>query len=100
MKTLEKLFKKRVYGKQTSTTCISETLQTNLITTSQCEIEIKIAYNENMCIKREKKTTHVDIGEEDIHHHIYIYIYIKDKHNVHKNGHKTGVQEQGGKLSP
>ena len=41
-----------------------------------CEIEIKIAYNENVCIKREKKITHVDIGEEDIHHHIYIYIYI------------------------
>ena len=33
-----------------------------------------------MCIKREE-TTHVKIGEEDIHH-IYIYIYIKDKYNV------------------
>ena len=41
--------------------------------------------------------------------HIYIYIYIKDKYNVCKNGHKTGVQEakrskllkqQGGKHSP
>ena len=46
-----------------------------------------------MCIKREE-TTHVKIGEEDIHHiYIYIYIYIKDKHNICKNGHKTGVQE-------
>ena len=55
-----------------------------------------------MCIKREE-TTHVKIGEEDIHHiYIYIYIkdkynviyiYIKDKYNVCKNGHKTGVQE-------
>ena len=56
-----------------------------------CETEIKIAYNENVCIKREKKITHVDIGEEDIHHHIYIYI--KDRHNVCKNGQKTSVQE-------
>ena len=45
-----------------------------------------------MCIKREKKTTHVEVGEENIHH-IYIYIYIKDKHNVCKNGHKTDVQK-------
>ena len=28
-----------------------------------------------MCIKIEKETTHVEVGEEDIHHHIYIYIY-------------------------
>ena len=75
MKTLEKLFKKRVYGKQTSTTCISETLQTNLITTSQCEIEIKIAYIKKHVYKDREETTHVNIGEEDIHHHIYIYIY-------------------------
>ena len=40
--------------------------------------------------KDKEKTTHVKIGEEDIHH---IYIYIKDKYNVCKNGHKTGVQE-------
>ena len=38
-----------------------------------------------MC-KERKETTHKEIGEEDIHHHIYIYIniYIKDKHNVCK----------------
>ena len=29
-----------------------------------------------MCIKR-KETTHVEVGEENIHHHIYIYIYVK-----------------------
>ena len=34
-----------------------------------------------MC-KERKKTTHKEIGEEDIHHHIYIYN--KDKHNVCK----------------
>ena len=45
-----------------------------------------------------KETTHVEVGEEDIHHHIYIYI--KDKYNVCKNGHKTVVQEEGGKNSP
>ena len=27
-----------------------------------------------MC-KERKETTHKEIGEEDIHHHIYIYIY-------------------------
>ena len=42
--------------------------------------------------KDKKETTHVEAGEEDIHH-IYIYIYIKDKHNVYKHGHKTDVQE-------
>ena len=48
-----------------------------------------------------KETTHVEVGEEDIHHHhIYIYIYIKDKHNLCKHGHKTGVQEEGSKHSP
>ena len=26
--------------------------------------------------KERKETTHVEVGEEDIHHHIYIYIYI------------------------
>ena len=41
--------------------------------------------------KDRKETTHVEVGEEDIHHHIYIYIYIKDKHNVCKYGHKTDV---------
>ena len=50
--------------------------------------------------KDKKETTHVEVGEEDIHHHIYIYIYIKDKHNVCKHGHKTGAQEEGGKHSP
>ena len=46
--------------------------------------------------KDRKETTHVEVGEEDIHHHIYIYIYIyiKDKHNVCKHGHKTGVQDE------
>ena len=38
--------------------------------------------------KDRKETTHVEVGEEDIHHHIYIYIYIKDNHNVCKHGHK------------
>ena len=38
--TLEKLCKKRVYDRQTLTTCISETLETKLIKASLCEIEI------------------------------------------------------------
>ena len=42
--------------------------------------------------KDRKETTHVKVGEEDIHHHKYI----KDKHNVCKHG----VQEQGSKHSP
>ena len=36
--------------------------------------------------KDRKETTHVKVGEEDIHH-----IYIKDKDNVCKHSHKTGV---------
>ena len=39
--------------------------------------------------KERKQTIHVEVGEEDIHHHIYI----KDKQNVCKHGHKTGEQE-------
>ena len=49
-----------------------------------------------MCIKKKKETTHRVIGEEDIHHHIYI----KDKYNACKHDHKTSVQEEGGKHSP
>ena len=56
--------------------------------------------------KERKETTHVEIGEENIHHHThththtYVYVYIKDKHNVCKYGHKIGVQEEGSKHSP
>ena len=55
--TLEKLYKKRVYGKKTLTTCISETLETKLTKASLCEIEIIdcIQVLRSMCIKREKK---------------------------------------------
>ena len=44
--------------------------------------------NKKHVYKERKETTYEEIGEEDIHH---IYIYIKDKHNVCKHGHKTGV---------
>ena len=40
-----------------------------------CETKIKIAYMKKNVYKKRKETTHVEIGEEDIHH-IYIYIYI------------------------
>ena len=50
--------------------------------------------------KERKETTHVKVGEENIHHHIYIYIYIKDKHNICKHGHKTDVHEEGSRHSP
>ena len=46
--------------------------------------------------KEKKETTYVKVGEEDIHHHIYI----KDKHNVCKHGYKTDVQKEGSKHSP
>ena len=52
--------------------------------------------NKKYVYKERKETIHGEVGEEDIHHHIYI----KDKHNVCKNGHKTGVQEEWGKYSP
>ena len=41
-----------------------------------CVIEIKIAYIKKHAYKDREGTTHVKIGEKDIHHHIYIYIYI------------------------
>ena len=64
-----------------------------------CETKIIdcIQVNKKHVYKERKETTHVEVGEEDIHH---IYIYIKDKHYVCKNGHKTGVKEEGGKHSP
>ena len=40
-----------------------------------CETEIRIVYIKKHVYKDRKETTHVKIGEEDIHH-IYIYIYI------------------------
>ena len=78
--TLEKLCKKRVYGKKTLTTCIFETLKTKLITTSYCETEIKdcIQYIRSMCIKREKKQ-HMKRQVKET----YISIYVsKGKYNV------------------
>ena len=39
-----------------------------------CVIEIKIAYIKKHAYKDREGTTHVKIGEKDIHHHIYIYI--------------------------
>ena len=41
--------------------------------------------------KDRKETIHVEIGEEDIHHHIYISKI--SRMHVCKHGHKTGVQE-------
>ena len=41
-----------------------------------CEIEINIACIKKHMYKERKETTHVDVGEEDIHHHHHIYIYI------------------------
>ena len=45
--------------------------------------------------KDRKETTHVKVGERNIHQYIK-----KKKYNVCKHGHKTGVQEEGGKHSP
>ena len=41
-----------------------------------CEIEIKIAYIKKHVYQKRKETIHAEVGEENIHHHIYIYIYI------------------------
>ena len=38
-----------------------------------CETEIKVAFIKKHAYKDREETTHVKIGEEDIHH-IYIYI--------------------------
>ena len=72
--------------------------KTKLIKASLCETEIDKLHtgNKKNVYKDRKETTHVEVGEENIHHHIYI----KDKHNVCKHGHKTDVQEEGSKHSP
>ena len=84
--TFEKLCKKRVYGKKTLTTCISETLlnkthqgifvwnKNNRLHTS----------NKKHVFKNRKETTQVE----------------EDKYNVCQHGHKTGIQEEGSKHSP
>ena len=85
-RTLEKFCKKRVYGKKTLTTCISETLlnkthhgifvwnRNNRLHTS----------NKKHVFKNRKETTQVE----------------EDKYNVCQHGHKTGIQEEGSKHSP
>ena len=40
-----------------------------------------------MCIKKERKQTHVRVGEK------YTSIYKKYKYNVCQNGHKTNIQD-------
>ena len=68
-----------------------------LIKASLCETEIIDCLQVKKHVYKDRKeTTHVEVGEEDIHHHKYI----KDKYNVCKHGHKTGVHEEGGKHSP
>ena len=64
-----------------------------------CETEIIDCIQDirNMCIKLEKKQHSKGMWRR---HTSLSYIYIKDKHNVCKYGHKTSVQEEGGKLSP
>ena len=62
-----------------------------------CETEIKIANIKKHAYKNKEETTHVEVGEENIYHH---HIYIKDKNNVCKHSHKSGVQEELGKHSP
>ena len=37
-----------------------------------CETKIRIAYIKKHAYKDKEETTHVKIGEEDKHHHIYI----------------------------
>ena len=37
-----------------------------------CETKIKVAYIKKLVYKERKETTHVEVGEEGIHHHIYI----------------------------
>ena len=99
--TLEKLCKKRVHGKEDFDNLyfwntLNKTHHSNLMWNRNNRLH---TINKKYVYKNRKETTHVEVGEEDIHH-IYIYIYIKDKHNVCKNGQKISVQEEGGKHSP
>ena len=53
----------------------------------------KISYIKKHVYKDRKEITHVEVGEEDIHH-IYIYIYISKISTMYVNhGHKTSVKE-------
>ena len=40
-----------------------------------CETKIRITYIKKHVYKERKETTHVEVGEEDIHHRHHIYIY-------------------------
>ena len=51
--------------------------------------------NKKHVYKERKEITHVRVGERNINQHIK-----KKKYNVCKDGHKTDVQEEGGKHSP
>ena len=53
------------------TTCISKTLSTKLIKASLCETEIIVTYKYKKHVYKERKeTTHVRVGERNIHPHI------------------------------
>ena len=41
-----------------------------------CETEIRIAYIKKHAYKDREETTHIKIGEEDIHHHTHTHTHI------------------------
>ena len=91
--TLEKLCKKRVYGKWTLTTCISETLEIKLIKASLCETEIIdcIQINKKHVYKERKETIHERVGERKTYiNNIYekistMYVYKWSQDLMYKN---------------
>ena len=74
--TLEKLCKKRVHGKEDFDNLyfwntLNKTHHSNLMWNINNRLH---TINKKYVYKNRKETTHVEVGEEDIHQHIYIYI--------------------------
>ena len=74
IQTLEKLCKKKVYGKKTLTTfyfwnTLNKTHHGILVWNINNRLH---TINKKHVKKERKETTHVEVGEKDIHHHIYI----------------------------
>ena len=91
--TLEKLCKKRVHGMEDFDNLyfwntLNKTHQGILVWNRNKKLHTIKKY-----VYKKEKINNTCRGEEVIHHHIYIYIYIynKDKQNVCKDDHKTGV---------
>ena len=94
--TLEKLCKKRVHSKEDFDNLyfwntLNKTHQSILVWDKNNRLH---TIYKKLVYKDRKETTHIRVGERNIHQHIK-----KKKYNACKYGHKTDVQEKWGKHS-